>query len=259
MRHIIESQVKQGLRKFGIDISYVDDDNYAPEMYIHTLIGAIAIKNPFNIIQVGANDGKHNDPIYDFVKENKHDTNIILVEPIRTVIPYLQENYSYHPSSEIINKAISNKDCSSIRLYGVNQDYWSDIDAGYGENWPNYRIPTGVTTTNKQQLLRWISENVQSDTDPEVIIEEFNVEVVQPRSVINESQNIAGVQLLQVDAEGMDDRIVYSFFEQNIYPNIINIESKHLSKKRQQEYEQTIESNEYDIYKYTPNEILAIK
>jgi hypothetical protein len=44
-----------------------------------------------NIVQVGANDGKTNDPIYDFVSDNKYKTNIILIEPAKQVTPYLRK------------------------------------------------------------------------------------------------------------------------------------------------------------------------
>lgn len=259
MKNVIESQVKRGLRRFGINISYVNNDHPSPEMYMHCLRGAISIKKPFNIIQVGANDGKYNDPIYDFVNENKDSTNIILIEPITNVIPYLEENYSYHPSSEVVNKAIGDQESSSIRLYGVDQNYWDDIDARYGEGWPNYRIPTGVTTTNKDQMMQWISENVRSDADPGDIIEEFDVEIAQPDSLIAESQNMDDVQLLQVDAEGMDDEVVYSFLEADVYPDIINIESKHLSQERQQKYDRKMQNEGYEVYDYTSSEKLALK
>lgn len=259
MKNMIKSQLKSALRKFRIDISLVDNSQRSSKMYMNSLRGAISVKKPFNIIQIGANDGKYNDPIYDFVKNYKKSTNIILVEPIRTLIPYLKENYSYHPSSEIINKAIGGPESSSIQLYGVNENYWSNIDAGYGENWPDYRVPTGVTTTDKHQLLHWISENVQSDADPENIIEKFDVEVAQPNSIIDQSQNINNVQLLQVDAEGMDDEIVYSFLEDNIHPNIINIESRHLSKKRVQKYDQKLQNYGYEVYDYTSSEKLAMQ
>ncbi|MCU4739787.1 FkbM family methyltransferase [Natronoglomus mannanivorans] len=259
MKSVIESKVKSGLRRFGIDISYVNNGHHNPEMCVDSLRGAISIKKPFNIIQVGANDGKYNDPIYDFVKDHKDTTNIILVEPMESVIPYLEENYSYHPSSKIVNKAIGDQELSSIRLYGVDQDYWGDINAGYGEDWPDYRIPTGVTTTNKDQLLQWISKNVRSDSNPENIIEGFDVETVRPDSVIDESQNMNDVQLLQVDAEGMDDKIVYSFLESDIHPNIINIESKHLSQTRQEKYDEKMKSEGYDVYSYTSSEKLALK
>ncbi len=259
MRYVIESKVKNVLRRFGIDIRYVTQESRNPEMYINSLRGAISVKKPFNIIHVGANDGRHNDPIYNFVKKHKNSTNIILVEPIKSVIPHLEKNYSYHPSSEIVNKAIGDRESSSIQLYGVNQNYWNDISVGYGTDWPDYRVPTGVTTTNRDQLVQWISKNIQSDASPGEIIKKFDVEVAQPNSILNQSKNMDDVQLLQVDTEGFDDEVVFSFFEAEVYPNIINIESKHLSQERQQKYEQRCKYEGYDVYDYTSSETLAMK
>lgn len=259
MRTVVESYIKEGLRRFGIEVRYMDDEFYNPEMYQDVLRGAISIKKPFDIIQVGANDGKYNDPIYKFVKEHKDSTNIVLIEPMKSVIPFLQENYSYHPSAEIINKAIGRDEDSVMRLYGINKDYWDKIDVGYGADWPDYRIPTGVATSDKNKLLQWASKNVQSAVSPEKIITEFDVEIAQPKMVVRESKVINDVHLLQVDTEGMDDQIVYSFLEQNIYPNIINIEIKHLNKERRREYKQTMERNNYGVYNYTSSEMLSVR
>lgn len=259
MKNIIKPRAKRIFRQFGIDISWVNHETYNPKMYLDVLRGAVSVQNPFNIIQVGANDGKHNDPLYDFVKEYKEVTNIILIEPIESVIPHLKKNYSYHPSSKIVNKAIGIQESSSITLYGVKENYWDEINVGYGEDWPSYRIPTGVITTNKIQMLEWISENVQSDATPEDIIQVYNVQAVQPDSIIDKSQIINEVHLLQVDAEGMDDEIVYSFLESGVEPDIINIETNHLDQEKIENYDQKMKSEGYDVYDYSRGERLAIR
>jgi len=259
MRSAVESQVKNIFEKFGIDIKYTHNRDDNPEMYMNCLIGAISVKKPFNIVQIGANDGKYNDPIYEFVKEYKDHTNIILVEPIKTLIPYLREHYSYHPSSEIINKGIAAPESSSLELYGVDQDYWDNIDAGYGEEWPKYRVPTGVTTTNKDLLLKWVTKNVKTDANPEDVIKKFDVDMTRPDYIISKSKIMNDVQLLQVDTEGMDDQVVYSFLEDNILPNFINIERTHLNKVRQNKYDQILRDSGYCICDYSSREKLAIK
>jgi len=141
MREEIESIIKSALRKVGIEISYISPD-YKPEFYNTVLSTAISVQPSFNIIQVGANDGKCNDPIYDFVKEYKNRTNIILVEPQEELIPYLKDNYSYHSSSEVYNKAIGANE-SKIQLYRVGREYWDKVDVDYGEDWPDYRALRG--------------------------------------------------------------------------------------------------------------------
>lgn len=259
MKEKIKSWVKSGLQQYEIDINCISGGKNNSRIYVNSLRGALSVKKPFNIVQVGANDGKYNDPIYDLVKEYRDSTNIILVEPIPDVIPYLEENYSYHPSSEIINKAVGGPGASTLQLYGVNQNYWSDINVKYGNDWPEYRIPTGVTTTNEDRMRQWISENICSNDKIENIIKEYCVDVVQPNSIVNESKEMNEVQLLQVDVEGMDDEVVYSFFESDIHPSIINIESKHLSEERQKEYDQKLRCKGYSVYNHSIGEILAIK
>jgi FkbM family methyltransferase len=226
-------------------------------MYENILKGAAAVKNPFDIIQVGANDGKYNDPIYEFVKRNQNYTNIILVEPQKELIPHLRENYSYHPSFKILNKAIGKKE-TELELYKIDSNYWHKINVDYGEGWPDYRIPTGVTTSNKDQLLEWVSKYVQTDQDPIDVINKYTVDVINPR-IILESSNMNEVCLLQVDTEGMDDEIIYSFLDENIFPKIINMESKHLSSDDMNHCQGVLENSGYDVYEYTSSEMIALR
>jgi len=256
MKKRIESFVQDSFRKIGIDVRYVDENN--SDLYNNCLLGAVSVKKPVNIIQIGANDAKYNDPIFDFVKEHKDYTNILLVEPLEEIIPHLESNYADHPSSEIFNKAVSWDDSSEVRLYRIKREYWSEIDVGYGKDWPDYRVPTGVTTTNKSQLVQWVSKNIQSDLNPNQIIESYDVSAIRPKSILSKSELINSVDLLQVDAEGIDDEIVYSFFNDGIYLNIINIENKHLNSQSQKVYNKKVSDEGYRLYEYGVTDKLAI-
>jgi len=119
--------------------------------------------------------------------------------------------------------------------------------------------PYGVTTSNREQLLRWVSEHVQTKLKPDEIVERYDVDVSKPETVLDQSEIMDEVHLLQVDTEGMDDKIVYAFFEGEIYPNIINIESKHLSESQQDKLERKLSVSGYEVYNYTAGETLALK
>ncbi len=84
------------------------------------------------------------------------------------------------------------------------------------------------------------------------------METISPEELLVNSSIMNKIQLLQVDTEGMDAEIVYSFLESNIYPNIINIESKHLSKIEKNRYKQKLNKQGYTLYDYTPDETIAI-
>ena len=154
MRGSIESLIKRGFQKAGLEISYASSPDYDPNLYRNVLRGAIAVKTPFTIVQVGANDGKYNDPIYDFVRDNQERTQIALIEPQEEFIPYLKENYSYHSQADIYNKAVGVQQ-ESFELYRIKKEYWDAIDPSYGGDWPDYRAPTGVTTSDRQRLVEW--------------------------------------------------------------------------------------------------------
>lgn len=70
-------------------------------MYHIVLRALTRIKHRLNIVVVGANDGRVNDPIYDFAMKIPDRTNILLIEPNKLLLPYLQNNYSSHPSHQI--------------------------------------------------------------------------------------------------------------------------------------------------------------
>jgi hypothetical protein len=166
----------------------------------------------------------------------------------------LRENYSNHPSSEIINKAITLDDEESIKLYRIKKEYWSDFSSN--TNPPYYREPTGITSSNKQHVIKWASERLKN---PNMAIEDVSVETCSPRSIINQSELMNNVDVLQVDTEGMDDKVVYSFFKDDIHPPIINIESKHLSNEECGKYSDILSRHGYELYNYTSGEKLALR
>jgi len=256
MKKTIKSAVKKGLKCAGVDYSKIrgHQENI---LYQNVLFGALSVKKPINIFQVGANDGKYNDPIYKFVKENRENTRIILTEPIIKVIPYLKNNYDYHPSSEVYNTAIGSSCESKLKLYGIKEEYWDDINVEYGDNWPDYRVPTGVTTSNRDRMLNWVSNNVEVPNSSRAI-EVYDVNVQTPDHVLEQSNLMQEIDLLQVDTEGMDNEIVYSFFDCNIYPNIINIEKKHLTSDEIKEYDRRLRSLDYKIIDYDSEHRLCI-
>jgi len=258
MKVDFKSMVNRLLGKAGIKIDYTSYLDEQPGLYRNVLKALLSVTDNFNIIQVGANDGKFNDPIYDIVKQNKFSTNIILVEPQSEIMPMLKANYSYHPSVEIYNKAIG-KDQSSIELYRIQEEYWDQINPDYAKDWPDYRAATGLTTSNKSQLLDYISKHVSPELRQESLIERYDVDIVQPQTILRYSDIMKEVHLLQVDSEGMDDEIVYSFIDDEIMPNIINIERTHLTEDERKQYNSKLSHYGYESLNYTSEETLSIK
>lgn len=74
----------------------------------------------FAFLQVGANDGKSFDFLYDFVV-NRNSKGIV-IEPIREYFEELYETYRLYPEILKINKAVNIK-TGSVSLYKIDSNF----------------------------------------------------------------------------------------------------------------------------------------
>jgi hypothetical protein len=91
------------------------------------------------------------------------------------------------------------------------------------------------------------------------MLKTFRVGLASPKCILRKSNIVYNLDILQVDVEGMDDKVVYSFLKEEIYPKVIKIESNHLSKDRKYEYESYLERAGYEIFDYSARENIALK
>lgn len=118
------------------------------KIYSIALRALIQIKNKINVVVVGANDGKINDPIYNFNIEKSDKSIVCLIEPNTALLPYLKENYSSHPCYKIANCAVG-KD-GILSLYAIKEDFWESFQPPYAKRWPVYRAATGITSASRE-------------------------------------------------------------------------------------------------------------
>ena len=57
----------------------------------------LSVHDEIGVVQIGANDGRINDPIFPFLTNHIDRTRALLIEPQSTVLPYLRSNYAKHP------------------------------------------------------------------------------------------------------------------------------------------------------------------
>lgn len=65
------------------------------------------------IVQIGSNDGKSGDPVYDLVKSNTS-SNVLLVEPVPYVFEQLKKNYGSNPRFKFENAGINEDGSNQI-------------------------------------------------------------------------------------------------------------------------------------------------
>ena len=184
-------------------------------------------KNQLNIVVVGANDGKTNDPIYDFNMRWRSATNVLLIEPNKTLLPYLQKNYSSHPSHQIANCAIGKE--GLLTLYAIKQKVWDSFQPDYAKGWPSYRAATGITSAIKLHLEKAL---IRENLDPNSSIDILSIPAKELKTLLDELKWPTPIDVLQIDAEGYDDVVIYNSNISHIRPKIIYFESHNMSKDK---------------------------
>ncbi len=184
------------------------------------------------IVQVGANDGRINDPLYTIIKRHVDSTSILLIEPQVEVVEFLRDNYSFHREAIIWSGAIGATD--RLSFYRLMPEFYDIFIKRYLEDSPSYRVPSGFTSTNYDHVLKHIAGNLPKDLSPEDVIEEVSYRCAPLLSVIDSiGWSDRSIDVLQVDAEGGDDEVLYASSLSTTSPVIINYEHLHLGRERQ--------------------------
>ena len=197
-----------------------------------------------NIIQIGANDGIRFDILNSYIK--KYKTKSILVEPIKENYEKLKKNYEDCNFISFENSAISINNEISF-LYKVNEKYIKNYDD---------HIP-GITSFNKEHLLKHGVKNRH------IICE--NVSSINMKDLITKHQ-LKSLDLLYVDAEGYDGKIVIDFLNTTNIKPVIILEFIHIRNIIFESLIQILEENRYKLFTigenllcYPENDVKYIK
>jgi FkbM family methyltransferase len=145
-------------------------------------------------IEVGANDGISNDPIYHTII--KHNLSGIVVEPNPSIIPHLSKNYATNSNVIVENSAITLNTGDTKMFFSSGSTLHNTLSKNYANrNFSNNIIETMVHGISFQDLLQ--------------------------------KHNVAKVDLLLIDVEGYDFILLQSFPFDSIKPKIIRVEMIH--------------------------------
>lgn len=191
--------------------------------YQSALCALMAKSERLSLVQIGANDGRVNDPIYNFAMDFRSRTDLLLFEPQANLIPYLKLNYQGHPSAKVVCAGIGPK--STLSLFAVKESAWPLAQPPYAREWPEYRAPTGITSSKFKHVFNWLqAQTGKQDNWVKEMIDEISVDCVRPSSVPSMLPRNRQIDVLQVDCEGMDEALVSMFLNAKILPSIINYE-----------------------------------
>jgi FkbM family methyltransferase len=191
----------------------------------------------FFFVQIGANDGVNNDPIHSYV--TKYNLRGIAIEPQPDVFELLKATYKKYPRVECIHTAVAT-DSGTKPFYSMKESYKTE---------KNFSLVTGLATFNKDVLRRTIKRKIPHDANPDDFIQETLIETKSLSTLLSE-RNIQKINLIQIDCEGYDYEIVKMIDFTKFSPDIINLESGHLSKKDRSDCEALFERHGYTWFRH---------
>jgi FkbM family methyltransferase len=181
----------------------------APAPFDLDLVGAAltATRGEIGFVQIGAFDGRANDPLYGLI--HRFGWRGVLVEPQPSVFARLLETYAGIDGLVFLNAAVA-------EARGT-QTLWALRDVRSGD--PTWLRQ--VASFNRDHVLR----HVGADGAERIVGHE--VETMTLDDVISRAPQ--GMDVLQVDAEGNDGRIVNMLDLERHRPALIQFEHRHLS------------------------------
>ena len=201
------------------------------QIYRAAILALAHQDRPMRICIVGANDGKIDDPLYPMIRENLRDkTDVILFEPQEYLLPILAENYSFHPCHRIVPAAVGQE--GTLTLHAIRPQYWDRFHPPYAVGWPSYRAPTGITSFDRTTVLSWVGKHLPGETDPDKLITELTVPCNRLVTFLADLGREPVIDVLQVDAEGFDDEVIYACDLHLTQPKIITFEKSNLPPER---------------------------
>lgn len=192
------------LQKFGLRVTRPGP--YGIFDFESFLYRHIEVHKTLKLIQIGANDGVMNDPIFKFIQDNKNRVSGFVLEPLPDIFSNLVTNYQAFPTIKPLNLAIHNTETEML-LYRVKPEHLSKVPAfakGIASFDPNHWRKTSLVPD--QDFMR--SEIVKCISYSQ-LLKEYDIDEID---------------LLLIDTEGYDYEILMGMDFSDVKPRIIRFE-----------------------------------
>lgn len=148
-------------------------------------------------------------------------------------------------------------DTDKLTLFAVKKEYWSKLNVPYARTWPDYRAPTGVTSGDRKHVANWL-KRYSSLSNVDLAIEELQVISSDLISVLDRANIFDQIDILQIDAEGSDDMVIYSSNIAETRPRLINFEATALDQVKFVRLKSHLQLNGYILTRHG-HDCLAIR
>ena len=183
------------------------------------------------LVQIGANDGKTFDPIYRSLVKNTN-WEALLVEPVPYIFNQLKQNYPSHSRFRFENVAIN--DGTSQVFYSIRREAEDNI-----ENLPYWYYQLG--SFEKENILKHFDGLLEPYLEP-IMLKGLTLKDLFLK------HNLGYFDLLNIDTEGYDWKILSQLDLVKHSPTLIIYEHKHLSDRERAQSLRFLEKN-YHVFK----------
>jgi FkbM family methyltransferase len=213
----VKRLLQRALNRFGYEVRGVRPQAKAPLLNVLSLVVEDYLRRKadrgengdFFFVQIGANNGILVDPMRPFIL--KYHWRGVLVEPNPAAFAQLVENYRGEPQLVFENTAIAEHD-------GTTPFYTPKPR-------PGLAVDLSPASSFDRAAVARISRHYGTE------VEELTVPALTVRSLLAK-HGIRSLDLVQVDAEGFDDRVVAMFAQSGVLPPIFHFETGSLTPDR---------------------------
>jgi len=196
-----------------------------------TWIAQILVEAEVSIVQIGSNDGKQLDPLHNLILQNRN-WQVLFVEPVPYLFERLQNNYGEDARFSYANVAIN--DGSQQIFYHVKEDaklHIRDLPTWYDQ----------VGSFDRAHIVKRLNGILEPH------IEEIRLSGITLATLFEEN-DIGALDLLHIDAEGYDWKILSQLDHTQFAPKIILFEQVHLRSSERREAVKKLRK-EYRIFR----------
>jgi FkbM family methyltransferase len=186
-------------------------------------------KNVFKFVQVGANDGKSFDYLYDFVT-GRSSVGLVM-EPVEQYFKELKSNYNDFPNIKCINVAVHDT-LSEVGIFKINPEF--------EHLYPDW--VRGSASFNSSHLT-----NCLAKVDFEHLTEE-TVQAKNINKILEESFLPGSVDYLQIDTEGYDYKVLRQIDFSIFKPSIIRFEFVNLTDEEKDKSNKLLKIYNYYLF-----------
>ena len=186
-------------------------------------------------IQIGSNDGLQGDPIHELIIKNKDWTGIF-IEPVKCVFDRLRCNYENSTRFVFENVAIGTER-ETREFYYISDEakklFKGDLPFWYDQ----------LGSFDKQHILK----HLDGALEPYIVTE--RIECVLLDDILSRN-SVGRIDLLHIDTEGFDYKVLCQIDFDNYAPSIILYENRHLSIDERQSAETLLIAHGYRLTRY---------